>query len=174
MRAPHVLLLASVFLLAVVVGSFLLPAGSRPAAETHGEYPSVDTTIRGSRGTLVPGYLMALGILATTGASVVLGVRRRGRSGRLGRWLAVGFAGLAVIYTVLVLSYARYAEGAGEELFLSLPPPTAWMLYGAWVFPLLMIIAGMVHFDAYLSEDDEKRFDELVRSRRQGADRDAG
>lgn len=174
MRLPWVLLLASAFLLAVVVGAFFLSPSLRPAAETHPEYASLDSTTVGSEGTAAFGYLMALGVLATTGVSVVIGVRRRGRSNALARWLAVGFGGLALVYTALVLSYARYAAGADTALFLGLPAPTAWMLYGAWLFPLLLILACVARFDDYLSRDDERTFHEIVRSRRSGRGRDAG
>jgi hypothetical protein len=166
MRISNLLLIASAFLLLVVVGSFLLSPSSRPASEPHRDYPSLDITTAGSEGTIWSGYLMGLGILATIGISVVLGVRRNGQSGPLGRWMAVGFVCLALIYTALILSYVRYAGETGTDLFLSLPRPTAWMLYGAWLFPLLMILAGMRYFDWYLSEDDEKKFGELMRAKR--------
>lgn len=165
MRISHLLFAASAVLLAIVVAGFFLSAPLLPAAGPHPEYESIERTIAGSEGTLWWGYAMGLAILAVLGVSTVLGVRRRGPRGRLGRWLAVGFACLGIIFTGLVSSYARYASGTGADLVLGVPPPTAWMLYGVWLFPFLMILVSILHFDGYVSEDDERQFEELMRRR---------
>ena len=86
--------------------------------------------------------------------------------GPLGAWLVAGFLGLGLLFTVLVSSYARYAGGVETRLFLGLPPPTAWMLYGVWLFPLLIILVCMFHFDRYFSKDDERAFEALIRKKR--------
>ena len=81
-----------------------------------------------------------------------------------------------MIFTALVASYRQYAAGTDTDLLLGLPEPTAWMLYGVWLFPFLMVLAAVALFDTYFSEQDARDFDQRVRqnrSRREG-DRDAG
>ena len=40
------------------------------------------------------------------------------------------------------------------------------MLYGVWLFPLLIILVCMFHFDRYFSKDDERAFEALIRKKR--------
>ena len=152
----------------IIIGSFFLSPSLRPAAEAHPVYESVQRTQVGSLPTLWWGYAMGLAIFATLAVSVLLGVRRRGRIGPLGVWLAVGFACLGLILTALVISYARYARGVDVDFFGGLPAPTAWMIYVLWPFPLLMILACMFYFNSrYFSDDDQRTFDDLIRSSRE-------
>ena len=169
MRLSHLLLIASAALLLIVLGSFFLSPSLRPAAAAHPVHESVGITLVGSLPTLWWGYAMGLAICATLAASVLLGVRRRGRIGPLGVWLAAGFLCLGLIFTALVVSYARYAGGTDTGFFGGLPAPTAWMIYVVWPFPLLMILVCMAYFESqYFSDDDQRAFDDLIRSSRQG------
>jgi len=174
MRPSHFLLLSSAVLFLIIVGSFFLSHSLRPAAEAHPVYESIDSTQVGSIPTLWWGYAMGLAIFATLAASVLLGVRRRGRIGPLGVWLAAGFLCLGLIFSALVASYARYAEGTETGFFGGVPAPTAWMIYVVWPFPLAMILACMFYFDSrYFSEDDQRTFDDRIRSiRKQREERD--
>ena len=167
-RPSHVLFAASALLLLTVLGSFLTDAALRPSSTPHPDYESLDRTATGSSATLGWGYLMGLGVLATIGAAVVMGVRKQGRSGALGRWLAAGFVVLAAIFTALVWSYTRYASGTGTELFLGLPGPTAWMLYGVWLFPFAMIVACVWHFEWFVTDEDQRKFEEMVAKTKEG------
>jgi hypothetical protein len=172
MRLSHILFLASTALLLIVIGSFLVSPSLRPASGPDVAYESLDHAEVGSMGTLWWGYAMGLAIFATLAATVLIGVRRRGRIGSLGLWLTVGFVCHGLIFTALVVSYARYVDGSGSGFFGGLPAPTAWMLYVLWPFPLLMIGAGMVYFEReYFSDEDQRKFDALIQSgrKRRGA-----
>jgi hypothetical protein len=176
MRLAYFLFATSALLLIVIIAGFMLPRSSRPSAGPHPQYRSLDRSGVDSADTLGWGYAMGIAILATMGASVILGVARKGRTGPLARWLGAGFVCLAMIFTALVASYRQYAAGTDTDLLLGLPEPTAWMLYGVWLFPFLMVLAAVALFDTYFSEQDARDFDQRVRqnrSRREG-DRDAG
>ena len=165
MRLPWLLFASSVALLFIIVAGFFLSPSARPAAQPHSVYTSMEITDRGSRDTLWLGYSMALAILAVMTALVLLGVDRNGRGGVLARSLVVGFACLALLFTGLVVSYASYAGGAQDSFFGGLPRPTAWMIYGVWLFPMLMLLVCAFHFDRwYFTEEDERSIEELMRS----------
>ena len=166
MRLSILLFAAPAVLLLIVLAAFFVSPTLGPAAGPHPDFVSLDQTAVGSQATLWWGYAMALALLATLAVSTLIGVRRGGRMGPLGAWLVAGFLGLGLLFTVLVSSYARYAGGVETRLFLGLPPPTAWMLYGVWLFPLLIILACMFHFDRYFSKDDERAFEALIRKKR--------
>lgn len=166
MRLSILLFAAPAALLLIVLAAFFVSPTLGPATVPHPDYVSLDRTAVGSQATLWWGYAMALALLATLAVSTVIGVRRGGRIGPLGRWLVAGFLVLGLLFTVLALSYARYAGGVETRLFLGLPPPTAWMLYGVWLFPFLIILVCMFHFDSYFSKDDERAFEALIREKR--------
>ena len=167
MRLPWFLFASSVALLLIMGASFLLSPSARPAAQPHAVYTSLESTDRGSQETLWLGYFMGLAILAVTAALVLLGVSKKGRGGALGRSLLAGFVCLGLIFTGLVVSYARYAAGNQDSFFGGLPAPTAWMIYGVWLFPMLMILVCSFHFDRwYFSEEDQRSIAELLRSKR--------
>ena len=167
MRLSILLFAAPAVLLLILLAAFFVSPSLWPAAGPHPDFVSLDRTVVGSQATLWWGYAMALALLATLAVSTVIGVRRRdGRTGPLVAWLVAGFLVLGLIFTVLVVSYARYAGGGETRLFLGLPPPTAWMLYAVWLFPFLIILVCMFHFDRYFSKDDERAFEALIRKKR--------
>ena len=91
-------------------------------------------------------------------------------------FVVVGVLHLAV-FGALVTAHARYLAGADSGLVLSLPEPTAWMLYVLW--PLPVILAGWysLRFDQVIyPEESRKRFAQLLERRKMGeapADRTA-
>ncbi len=167
MRTPWFLFGSAAILLVIMVAAFLASPSVRPAAQPHAVYTSMESSDRGSQETLWLGYSMGLVILAVMAALVLMGVGKNGRAGTLGKWLVTGFLCLGLIFTCLVASYARYAAGNQDGFFGGLPAPTAWMIYGVWLFPMLMILACSYHFDRwYFTKDDRRSIEELMRSKR--------
>ena len=166
MRIPRFLFASASALLLIMGASFFVSPSDRPASQPHAVYTSLASADIGSQETLWLGYSMGLAILAVMAALVWLGVGKRGQLGALGRWLGIGFVCLGLIFTALVASYARYGAGDQNSFFGGLPAPTAWMLYGLWLFPMLMILVCSFHFDRwYFTEDDERAIDDLMRSK---------
>lgn len=81
-------------------------------------------------------------------------------------WGGLGFEG---VWTALVAVYWRYATSGSTEIWLGLPAPTAIMLYGIWLFPVVFCLLYVIRFDRWvMSEEDLARFHELVqRTRRE-------
>lgn len=109
------------------------------------------------------GYGLGLAILLLMTSCILLGVAKAGRLGRLGLGLAAGCFGLALVFTALVFTYARGASG----LVAGFPLPTAWMLYGVWGFPSLMVLGfSWAFLRVWLTEDEVDRFRAALAERR--------
>ena len=112
---------------------------------THARFPSMD---HGGSGPRRHGPVLALawafGILqlALVVGCLALGVRR----GRMRARLAAGGLVLALIVTMMVVSYRAYLADP-HAAFLALPVPTAWFLYGFWPAQFLVVGLYVLLFD---------------------------
>ena len=124
--------------------------------------------------TLLLGWVfVALQIIFFAGLLVMaIGHRLKSPSGGRGGyvWLGLATAALLGVFTLLMRSYSGFmATGAETGLALSFPYPTAWMLYGVWITPLLFIALFIVRFDDWiLRPEDKQRFARLVAARKEG------
>ena len=109
--------------------------------------------------------MAGLAVIVVMGGMIGLGLRGA-RPPRLG--LAGAFLAYAIIFVLLVRSDAAYQAG-GELLHVGgFPPPTAWLIYGMWLFPLVMVGLFVWGFDRwYYTPDDEARFADLTREEKQ-------
>ena len=136
--------------------------GSVPASgATHPRFPSMD---HGGSGPPRHGPVLwlawAFGILqlALVVGCLALGVRRA----RMRARLAAGGLVLAVIVTMMVVSYRGYLADP-HAAFLSLPMPTAWFLYGFWPAQFLVVGLYVLLFDREIvTRRDLDRFREIL------------
>lgn len=98
---------------------------------------------------------------------LALGSAKGGKVGPFAKPLVMGGFLFAGIFAAMVHSYAGYVSEEQHALFLSLPQPTAWMVYGLWALPIIFILLFVVTFDRWnLRKEDIKKFEELVSARR--------
>ena len=128
---------------------------------THPRFPSMD---HGGSGPARHGPVLALawvfGVLqlALVVGCLALGVRR----GRVRARLAAGGLVLAVIVTMMVVSYRGYLDDP-DAAFLALPMPTAWFLYGFWPAQFLVVGLYVLLFDREIvTRRDLDRFREIL------------
>ncbi|MCG8461868.1 MAG: hypothetical protein MI919_36760 [Holophagales bacterium] len=146
------LLLTSLLLAVILVAAMLHGDAERAPIRPHPEHPSMlQTTGSPGPANVAFGYAAGLSILLLMGLSILLGVRKSGRQGRLGLGMALGTAVLALVFTALVLTYSSSREiAAGEVAFFGgFPVATAWMIYGMWWMPVVMTFALSYVFDRY-------------------------
>ena len=131
------------------------------AGGTHPRFPSMD---HGGSGPARHGPVLALawafGILqlALVVGCLALGVRRD----RVRARLAAGGLVLAVIVTMMVVSYRGYLDDP-DAAFLALPVPTAWFLYGFWPAQFLVVGLYVLLFDREIvTRRDLDRFREIL------------
>lgn len=103
-------------------------------------------------------------------AALSLGMRKENGLGPVRAPLLAGGAVFATIFTLLFLSYRDYMRGEETAIVLGFPAPTAWMVYGVWLFPLFFAVLYLRAFDAwYLTEADRARFDALLAKAKRSA-----
>ena len=128
---------------------------------THPRFPSMDHGGSGPRrhGPVL-GLAWAFGILqlALVVGCLALGVRR----GRMRARLAAGGLVVALILTMMVVSYRGYLDDP-DAAFLALPVPTAWFLYGFWPAQFLVVGLYVLPFDREIvTRRDLDRFREIL------------
>ena len=128
---------------------------------THARFPSMDHGGSGPRrhGPVL-GLAWAFGVLqlALVVGCLALGVRR----GRVRARLAAGGLVLALIVTMMVVSYGGYLDDP-HAAFLALPVPTAWFLYGFWPAQFLVVGLYVLLFDREIvTRRDLDRFREIL------------
>ncbi len=146
------------------------PGGDGSAGEpsvsgaTHPRFPSMD---HGGSGLLrhepVLGLGWAFGILqlALVVGCLALGVRQDRVRVPLA---AIGFL-IAATVTMMVVSYRGYLVDPAP-VFLALPVPTAWFLYGFWPAQFLVVGLYVLLFDrAIVTRQDMDRFREILARR---------
>ena len=171
-RAVFRLLLGLLVALLLTIGvSFLMPASTQPTAQVHPEAPSLLQSTGGLAerpATLWLGYVMGLLMIGIMAVAVWIGLRKRDGATPLNRWMMAAFAGYALVFTALVAAYASYTGSPEAVFFAGFPAPTAWMIYGMWLFPLVFVGLYMTLFDRWvLTDQDLARFDDLVKENRQ-------
>lgn len=161
---------ASALLLAVLAGALVwagVPA-DEPAVRPHPEHGSVLQATGPESASLV-GWGLAFGLatLALMTVCILLGVRKAGAVGTLGRRLALGCAVLAALFTALVWTYVRPHDLDSADAFVGgFPPATAWMIYGIWWFPGLMLLAMSLAFRrTWLTDEQVDAFRALLARR---------
>lgn len=119
------------------------------------------------------GWVFASLSILLFASCLAMGMTRNGSLGPARAPLIGGMLVLAAIFTGLFISYYRFMHEDTHTLFLSLPKPTAWMLLGVWQFPIFFIVLYYRLFDRwFFTEDDERRFEEIVAAERGNAGED--
>ena len=90
--------------------------------------------------------------------------------------IALSIAGIVFLATFLamIVSYHGVISGPSPgtpKIFLGLPVPTAWMVYGLGGIPLLFVFMYVVMFDSWvLTPEDHRAFRDAVEAQRPKAE----
>ena len=171
MKLPWVffaLLLAMCFLVGYV---FTVEESTLGHGFTH---PEFGTMQRGGDGVerhaevLWCGWLFGVLEISVFVAMLALGLRHRGELLERKWPLLFGLLLYMGVFTLIILTYQAYAAADSRPLFLSLPAPSAWMLYGLWGVPLYFHGLYVLFFDRWvLKGEDLDRFRQIVEAKRQ-------
>ncbi len=180
-------LICTLLLAALFIYALFVPPAVNSRGMPHAEYSSM---LQGASGIERHGSILWLGWAIGAAeillcfALVALGARRGADSDRsagslngLGGPLVACLIAVLGVWTLLMVTYARYLHDPSPDLILALPAPTAVMLYLLWPVPLVLAGFYVVGFRRWVfSERDEESFRLLVerrRARHQRADREA-
>ena len=79
-------------------------------------------------------------------------------------WMAFTYAVNMLVWQQMYFGHQAFLETGETGWFLGFPTATAWQVYGVWFAGIVMIAVYSAGFRRYiLSEDDERRFEELLR-----------
>ena len=186
MKLPHLLFALLIGMCGVILAAFLIEEvpyvdapgedGAPPVRQYlgHGfDHPAIPAMQAGGPGEERHARVLWLGLvfgllqIAFFLTSLVFGAQKNEKFGPLLRPVAIAGVIYAAIFTAMVVTYRGYAGEDTHTLFLALPTPTAWMIYGVWFFPLFYMLLYMYIFDRWTwTEADAERFREIVASRR--------
>jgi hypothetical protein len=120
---------------------------------------------------LLGGWLFGCAIILCFGALIRFGAVRRPARKRLATLLSILTGLYLAAWSWLVWAYRGSLEaaglsGAGPDLILTLPRPTAIMIFVFWPVSMLFGVVFVVGFDRWvLTEEQEAAFERLVASR---------
>jgi hypothetical protein len=182
MKLPYLLFAILLAMWAVIATTFVI--GETPSVEmiseqtgeasriqlghgfTHPKFATMQSSGNGAaRHERILWFGWAFGILqiAFFVTLVVYGGQKNGRLGPLKVPILVGGLLYAATFTAMVYAYQGYMLEQTHAMFLSLPVPTAWMIYGVWPVPLVFMFLYMFTFDAWIfREEDLTRFEEIL------------
>ena len=186
MKLPWLLFALLLGMCAVVAAAFLIeevPSIEKPAETgqgtvkeylghgfTHAEFETMNAAGPGAeRHEKVLWLAWAFGMLEIVFflTCLAFGGRKAGKVGPLARPIVIGGVVYAAVFTLMVLSYRGYMNEDTHALFLGFPQPTAWMLYGLWVFPFFFLLLYIFIFDRWtFTDEDLARFHEILAQRR--------
>lgn len=162
-------------LLALMGVLFFIPESNLSIARPHPEHAAM---LQGGSEAISPtiftlGYIFGLLTLTVMGLLTLQGFRKRGTTGRPGRWIFGGVLGFMLVWTGLAVSY-QIRDTGNPSFFAGFPIPTAWMLYGIILFPWVFVIIYIRFFDRWFyTPEDAAQFEALVAQNRAEQDRDA-
>lgn len=86
-------------------------------------------------------------------------------------WMAVAYAVNMLVWQQMYFQHQAFLETGVTGWFLGFPTATAWQVYGIWFAGVVLVAIYSAGFRRYiLSEDDERRFEELLKESRDSAD----
>jgi len=172
---------------ASVVAAFVL--GEQPVIETtdeetgavsqialgHGQpHPEYETMLAGGPGAdrhtniLWAGWAFAVFQAMYFVACLAFGMRKKGDIGPAKIPIIIGGVIFFLVFTMLFLTYRTYMNDDDPSLFLSQTKPTAWMVYGVWIFPVFFVFVYRYFFDSwYLTDEDLEKFQSILEENRQ-------
>lgn len=164
-------------LLAIITIAFFIPGSSAPTAAIH---PQIDSMLKssggyaGKPGTLFLAFGIGLLMISIMSLAVLAGWRKAGSLGKSGKWLIAGCIGFVGVFCALTFTYWQYANGISDTFIGGFPLPTAWMLYGMWPFPLILLGIFIYNFDRwFLTEPDLAQFQSLLAARQSESEKDS-
>lgn len=168
----HWVLFGILLAMCLVVGVALFweePPGSQGYA--HEELRTMQQGGGGERHSQVLWLGVAFGVLQVLFFVACLGFGLRGIRGSSQakrKTLLVGGVFYLAIFIGLIFFYQDYLKDS-TRLLVSLPPPTAIMLWVLWPFPLYFVFVYSLKFEDWVfRKEDSQRFRELINNRSTG------
>ncbi len=156
------------FCLGLILALQILPPQNLPAGSPHTEFDSLQSSgssVSDSGPHWIIGLSFGLAIIGIFGVTLYIGGHRQDAQKRksIFRSFAIGMLAYFGIFLLLMNSYQQYHQAGDAPYFLGYPAPTAWMIYGIWLIPLVFTTMYVVKFDDWvLSPEEVEEFGRMV------------
>ena len=167
MRLPSLILALVLALLALTGLSLVVPGFETAAPVTHPQHEAMFRSTfadADALGVLKWAWIAGLLLIALFACATLMGIRKEAR--RLRAWIVTGFVLHGLVYSAMIVAAGADGGGPASTYFGGLPLPTALLIYGVWLFPWVIVVGLIVHFETeFFTAEDEARFAELMRVR---------
>ncbi len=117
-----------------------------------------------------PAFAFNCLLLLFTVLLCVLGVSPARRTPVFLGWMILVYAVNLFVWRQMWIGHQAFLATGGTGWFLGFPAATAWQVYGVWFAGVVLVAIYSAGFRHYiLSEDDERRFERLVREMKKDA-----
>ncbi len=167
---PYVIFAVVLAMAALLLLIGITEAPVNAAGVAHDTIPAMQAGGDGAaRLEAIGGYAFAFNCMLLLFAILlcVLSVSPGKRTPAFFGWMTITFAVNILVWQQMYFQHQAFLETGDTGWFLGFPTATAWQVYGVWFAGVVMIAIYSAGFRRYiLSEEDERRFEELLRESR--------
>jgi len=171
MRLSQIFLVCLICFLILILSLWYFPIPENAAGSVHPTYDTMlhsGDNVLASTTTRVLSFLFGLGVITMFYFFILFGADRKKSTGKLRSWINFGFVIYLIVYTLSFFSYLNYETTGHNNFFFGWPTPTAWMIYGMWSAPLILVFIYVIKFkDWILDEEDEAKFQSILAGRKE-------
>jgi len=171
MRLTKTFLFCLIIFLLLILSLWYFPIPENASGTEHPTYKTMlhsGSDVMASNTTRVLSYLFGLGVIMMFYFFILFGSDRKKSSGNLKLWINLGFIVYLVVYTLSFFSYLNYETTGHDNFFFGWPTPTAWMIYGMWSAPMILVLVYVIKFKEWiLNEEDELEFQRILARRKE-------
>lgn len=151
--------------LLIIAAIWMIPEPPGSTGILHPDFKTMlhgGVTMKGNIALQVLSFLFGFALLSLIFALIFLGARKGGQPTGARRWIWLGYGLTIFNYLMIFTSYLKSLHG-DTSFLLAFPTASAWMLYGLFISPAIVVIIYVWRFnDWVLTEEDMERFRELV------------
>lgn len=171
MRIIHYFLIGLFLFLILILSLWILPIPDNAGGMAHPEYKTMlhsGANILATTTTRTVSFLFGLGVIMLFYFFIRFGANRKKDSGKLSLWINISFVAYLIVYAMTFLSYLNYESTGHDTFFFGWPTPTAWMIYGMWSTPIILVLVYVIKFkDWVLDDEDEEEFQKILQRRKE-------
>ncbi|MBM80666.1 MAG: hypothetical protein CMJ78_08745 [Planctomycetaceae bacterium] len=168
-RIASLLLITLLALWAIVIFAAVSPSKSYPGASTHPQEREMDVageSIAFDAEMIATGTVTGLLLIAVYLLCLSLGAGKNGYNRRFVGLVILSACGVCGSFLAMAANYGGYVTAQQPEIVAGFPVPTAWMVYGVWLCPLVFLAIYVIGFKSWvMTDEDQQRLARLVADR---------
>lgn len=169
-KIPAILLMVLLGLWGVLISAMMTRASDYPGAVAHPQQAQMHVAGPSAEFDLTmlrTGQAVGILIVAVFVLCLLLGSGKNGASATFAGVVIVSAAVLMSVFLMMTSTISEYVQSPSPKLIGGFPVPTAWMVFGVWLTPILFLAVYIAGFRQWvMTEDDQQRLSALVARRR--------